>query len=203
MHQPLLDFGVPTALFLLMLISGTEIRMGTLVFGEKYRGSLVRGVAIQLILGPLLGLIALKIFNPDPRLASAMIILTVCPGGGISNYYTYLAKCDVLLSASITSLGTLLSLVTIPIWLLALQTFSLFEGIDPNLPVGKILSVLILLIVIPLGLGCALTSYCPLRVARMKRGLQIVSLVLIFLILIFNFLHFYDRLVPLLFSIIM
>ena len=120
MQQPLLDFGVPAALFLLMLISGTEIRKEAFFFGKEYRGSLVRGVVIQLILSPLLALMFLKIFNPDPRLASCVVILILCPGGGISNYYTYLAKSNVLLSASITSIGTVLSLVTVPIWHLTL-----------------------------------------------------------------------------------
>ncbi len=53
-----------------------------------------------------------------PKVVTAgVLLLSVCPGGGISTYYTYLARANVALSALITALSTVLSLLTMPFWL--------------------------------------------------------------------------------------
>lgn len=201
LQQLLLDIGVPSSLFILMLISGTEIQRADFSFVKAYRKPILIGITTQLLLVPILALVLLRICNLDSSLALGMLLLTLCPGGGISNYYTYLAKCDVLLSAAITSIGTVFSLLTIPLWLLFLKSFFLLDGIVPNLPAVKILSALLFLVIAPIWIGSLLNYKKPLMVSRMKKSTQIFSLFLIFLILFFNSLYFYDQMVRNLFSI--
>lgn len=202
MYHLLLDIGVPIALFLLMLISGTEIDLKELTLHEGFRKLILVAITIQLIAVPLLTFAILKMFFFDSRIASCLILLTLCPGGGISNYYTYIAKRDVFLSASITSLGTLLSLFTIPLWLFFLHSFFSLDGIAPTLPTVRILSSLVFFIIIPLGLGCALKYLKPVFVSKMKVSAQIFSLILIFLILFLNVYYFSEEVRPIYFSVL-
>jgi bile acid:Na+ symporter, BASS family len=46
--------------------------------------------------------------------ATAILLIALCSGGPISNNYCYLARCNVSLSATITAVGTVLCLVSIP-----------------------------------------------------------------------------------------
>jgi bile acid:Na+ symporter, BASS family len=79
------------------------------------------GSAGQLAALPLVGLAVVAATNPTPIVASSVLILGLCPGGGISNFYVYLARCNVFLSAILTGVATLLSLATIPGFLFILS----------------------------------------------------------------------------------
>lgn len=73
------------------------------------------GSSLQYFVMPLLGFLLAKIFGLSPELAAGVILLGSCPGGTASNVIAYLAKGDVALSVSLTSVSTLLSPLLTPI----------------------------------------------------------------------------------------
>ena len=82
-----------------------------------------------------------------------MILISACPGGALSNYYTYLAKGDVAFSVSLTVLSTLLSFITLPLMIevgfsLLLDTNSMIE-----VPVTQLIVQLFFLLLIPVCTG--------------------------------------------------
>src|SRR5262245_58851896 len=109
------NYGVPGGLFILMLISGTEASVAQFrnVFREPV--TVLIGTFAQLVLMLPVVLVISKALAPPLPIATAIIVLALCPGGPISNYYCYVAGCNVSLSATITTLGTLCSLVSIPL----------------------------------------------------------------------------------------
>ena len=74
------------------------------------------GVGLQYTLMPVAGFILATSFNLDPLLAVGVVLLGSCPGGTASNVIAYLAKGDVALSVTLTTVSTLVSPVFIPLF---------------------------------------------------------------------------------------
>ena len=117
MRELVIDYGVPVSLFVLMTIVGTELVLEDLKRVARHPRAVLLGVAGQLIVLPPLVLLIAALTGLGPFLTTSLLLLSLCPGGAISNYYSYLARCNVSLAATITALGTLCSLVSIPLWL--------------------------------------------------------------------------------------
>ncbi|XP_067944820.1 hepatic sodium/bile acid cotransporter-like [Watersipora subatra] len=97
--------------------------------------------------------------------ALGFFTLGCSPGGGTSNVYTKLSNGDLSLSVTLTTLSTIVSLGTLPMWLYTLgSTIPADEGVDKiKIPFLNILQSLAF-IVIPLAIG-ALMKYKLPRVA--------------------------------------
>jgi BASS family bile acid:Na+ symporter len=83
----------------------------------------VIGVLGQFIIMPGLAWVLAKTLNLPPEVAVGVILVGCCPGGTASNVMTFLARGDVALSVTVTSVTTLLAPIITPalIYLLASQ----------------------------------------------------------------------------------
>lgn len=72
------------------------------------------GVAAQFLIMPLAAVVLTKLFALPPELAVGVILVGTCPGGTASNVISYLAKGDVALSVSMTTVTTLLAPLITP-----------------------------------------------------------------------------------------
>jgi BASS family bile acid:Na+ symporter len=81
------------------------------------------GLASQLILLPAITFVLIKLISPPVGIGMGMILIAVCPGGNVSNFYTMVARGNVALSVSLTSIISVVSIVTIPF------LFALWAGI--------------------------------------------------------------------------
>lgn len=81
------------------------------------------GVVGQFFIMPSLAWLLVNIFTVPPEVAVGVILVGCCPGGTASNVMTFLARGDLALSVTITSVTTLLAPVVTPalIYLLANQ----------------------------------------------------------------------------------
>jgi BASS family bile acid:Na+ symporter len=184
MLQLLVDYGVPINLFVLMLVAGTEITSADFAVLRQKPIAVLLGSAGQLIILPMIGLLIVTVLSPSPAIAAGIMLLTLCPGGGISNYYCYFARLDVLLSAAVTALSTMLSLVTIPLWLRTLPTLPVATNDLPAVPVGTIIGQRLIFMVLPLALGMGLRHGAPEWSERNRGRLRSVSLTLICILLV-------------------
>lgn len=104
------------------------------------------------------------------------MLLAACPGGAISNFYTYLARANVALSVTLTAVSSLLALVTMP--LLMSAGFALFldrhEVIE--VPVGRMALKLAIMLVVPIAAGMALRQWKEPLVERHAQWLRWLSL---------------------------
>lgn len=175
MIQLLIDYAVPVSLFFLMLIAGTDVSTANVRSIARSRAALVLGTVGQLASLPLLALLIQGMMAPAPIIAASTLLLALCPGGGISNYYCYLARCNVLLSATITAFGTLLSLLTIPAYLLLLSTITPRIATLAEVPAGPILLQLIALMIVPMVSGALLTRAFPHMVEKAGPVLRATS----------------------------
>jgi BASS family bile acid:Na+ symporter len=72
------------------------------------------GVLAQYLIMPFWGAAVAKLLRLPSPLAAGVILVGACPGGTASNVMTYLAKGDVALSVTMTSVSTLLSVAATP-----------------------------------------------------------------------------------------
>jgi BASS family bile acid:Na+ symporter len=73
------------------------------------------GIITQFVLLPLFTFLLVYILQPQPSLALGMIMVAACPGGNMSNFFTYLSKGNTALSVSLTAVGTALAIFMTPI----------------------------------------------------------------------------------------
>ena len=104
------------------LASGVNIALGIIMFGmgltltlpdfalvAKRPLPVIVGVIAQYAIMPALALVITKLLNLDPAIAAGVVLVGCAPGGTASNVISYLAKGDVALSVTMTSISTLLA----------------------------------------------------------------------------------------------
>lgn len=156
--------------------------MGMTLTVDDFRRVLTRprdiyiGVLLQHLLMPLGAFILVKVFNLNQFLAAGIILLGSCPGGTASNVITYLARGDLALSVTLTSVSTLLSPVFIPV----LMYFYASQWID--VPVLKLLISSFQIVIIPVILGLAARAILKEKAVAFNEILPSVSTVSIIFI---------------------
>lgn len=142
-----------------MMVVGAEVTMAKIQQTLKNPFLLIIASFLQVILLTISCLLIHLIFNIKTSILSGMILIAACPGGALSNYYTYLAKGDVAFSISLTILSTLLSFITLPLMIeagfsLLLDTSSMIE-----VPVIQLIGQLFFLLLIPICTGMLIRYY--------------------------------------------
>ena len=110
------------------LSAGTNYALGIIMFGMgltltppdfalvvKRPLPVLVGVVAQFVIMPTLAWVLAKAFQLDPMLAAGVILVGCAPGGTSSNVISYLARGDVALSVTMTSISTLLAPLMTPL----------------------------------------------------------------------------------------
>lgn len=110
-----LAVGTNYALMIIMFGMGLTLTLPDFALVLKRPLPVLVGVAAQYLIMPLLAVMLTKIFQLDPAIAAGVILVGCAPGGTSSNVISYLAKGDVALSVTMTSISTLLAPVMTPL----------------------------------------------------------------------------------------
>lgn len=160
-----IQIGLPVSLALIMLSLGLTIRRSDFTRQLSQPRSTLVGLSAQLLLVPLLALGIISIFQLPPPLAAGLMILSFCPGGVTSNWFSHMAKANVPLSISLTVIASLITPFTIPaLSELALQNF-MGDSREVHIPLGVTMMRLFVISVLPVAIGM-------LVCARYKRFTQ-------------------------------
>lgn len=109
------------------------------------------GLINQLIILPLFGLLVVSLFSLSPALTVGVLLLTFCPGGTTSNMISYLAKADVALSVTLTAISSMITVITIPLFLgLAMKRYM---GAEQDINVAKIVLPVLAIAIVPVLIG--------------------------------------------------
>lgn len=182
----LIDVGVPFCVILLMFIAGTDIRLRSLAALRQSPRAVATGSLGQLLITPAVGLAVIYAAAPAKPIAACVMLLSICPGGGISTYYTYIARANVALSALITALSTILSLFTIPAWLALFSHVGWsFLGIA-QVPATQILTQLLLFMVLPIAAGAIMQRRHTDLIERHGPQLRRLSIAVISIVLLLS-----------------
>ena len=159
--------------------------MGMTLSGSDFKNALRRprevaaGVLAQFTIMPLVAYgLALGLKLP-PDLAVGVVLVGACPGGTASNVVTYLARGDVALSVSMTSIATLLAPVLTPMLTLGLA------GQWIPVSAGALFLSIVKIVVLPVAAGVLAHRFLSKIVAQMTPLLPLVSVSAIVLIVAF------------------
>jgi predicted Na+-dependent transporter len=170
-------------LFLIMIGMGLTLKgKDFVVLISKPKGIIV-GEIMQFGVMPLIAVAfgyILGFHENYPYIFVGMILITATPGGVTSNLMTHYAKGDVALSVSITSLSTVLSIFFLPLLLNAYCS----NIPDINVPTTMIAQTIIILVIVPLGIGMLIRRFKEVLALKMIPIFNILGIVaLLFLII--------------------
>jgi BASS family bile acid:Na+ symporter len=144
------------------------------------------GTVMCYVLMPLIALLIIKVYNFPPEVAAGIILLGVGPAGAASNVMTYLAKGNLALSMTVTTLTTLISPIASP-FLMKLFAGQLIE-VDA---IGMMISILNMLF-IPVFAGIVINKILYGNLSWTKKDANIgimgvVSFITGFILLFISF----------------
>lgn len=135
------------ALGVIMFAMGITLTIPDFTLVVKRPLPVLLGVVAQYVIMPGIAVALVFIFQLPPELAIGVILVGCAPGGTSSNVITYLAKGDVALSVTMTSVSTLLAPIFTP--LLTLWLAGTLLPVDAGAMAMSILQ----LVVIPIIAG--------------------------------------------------
>jgi len=146
----------------------------------KQPKQIVAGLLSQLVFLPIITLVIIHIVKPQASVALGMILISVCPGGNISNFMSSLAKANVALSVSLTAITSTLAIFFTPIGLamwgsMYRPAYNLLRSIELNYI--DVLLTVFFIIVIPLVIGMYIRrkySAFALKVEQIMKNLSIL-----------------------------
>jgi BASS family bile acid:Na+ symporter len=141
------------------------------------------GLLSEYLFLPLLALGLIYMIEPHPSIALGMLLVSVCPGGSVSNYMVHRSKGNSALSVLLTSFTTTAAIVITPI------AFGFWAGIHPetsallktlDIDPQKIIKTVIFLILIPVSIGMFINHQYPKFTEQIKKPVSSLSM-LVFL----------------------
>lgn len=135
------------------------------------------GLLLQFLLMPLIAWVLSYALQLSLPLTAGLVLVGACPGGTASNVICYLARGNVALSISLTSLSTLLAVFLTPFltWL--------YLGERIHVPVWDMMLSIFIIIIIPVSLGVLLNHFLGERFIRIKKSLPMFSMAAIVFII--------------------
>lgn len=174
---------IPMKAAIVPLLGLVMFAMGVTLTADDFLAVLRRpfpvalGVALQFLLMPLLAWGLTKLAGLSPQLAIGLILVGCSPGGTASNVICYLAKGDVALSITLTTVSTLLAIVATPLLTL------LYAGATVPVPASGMLLTILKVILVPVLLGVLVNHYFHRQLAAVRDFFPVVSMLAIVLII--------------------
>jgi BASS family bile acid:Na+ symporter len=127
------------------------------------------GTAAQFGIMPLAGWAIGRALGLPPELLAGVVLVGACPGGTASEVITYLARGDVALSVTLTTVSTLLAAVATPAltWL--------YIGRTVPVPFVPMLLSICGVVLLPVAAGVAINRFLGHRLGRFQAWLPLVS----------------------------
>lgn len=180
MEQGLLtDVGLPLALFVIM------IGMGMTLTPRDFHEVLVApratlfGMVAQLLCLPLIAFALAWALSLSPALSVGLVVIAACPGGTTSNLFAYLGRGDVALSIVLTVLASLVTIVTLPLFVeLALERWHDSARVV-ELPVRKTVVALLAIVLVPVAIGMTIRRYAEGFAQRSERFVSVFGFVVL------------------------
>ena len=172
--SPALSFGLPIALCIIMLGLGLSLRLDDFARVLARPRTVVIGLACQIVLLPALCFALVYFSSLPPAICVGMMLLAASPGGTSAALFTHLARGDVALGISMTAVGSLLAMASLPVVAnLSLMAFYGEEG-AVRLQFHQVLQIFLIAIV-PALIGAFIHRRYPALAERMDRPVKLLA----------------------------
>lgn len=167
---PLIEIGLPIALFIIMVGMGLTLTLNDFRRVAVYPRASVLGLLSQIVLLPAIAFALVWLFGLTRPIAVGLVIIAACPGGTTSNLFTFLARGNVALSIVLTVLASLITIMTLPLFTNYAMSLYMDAGEQIALPVLRTIATLVVIILVPVSLGMWVRVKAP-ALARRSEGL--------------------------------
>lgn len=176
----------PESLFLLNIILGIimfgialDLKVSDFRAIMSFPRSAFIGLFSQFFFLPALTLLLIFLFEPYPSMALGMMMVAACPGGNMSNFFTYVARGNTALSVSMSAISTACAVFMTPF------NFAFWSGFYP--PAANMLTnislnpwdmaiAVFLLLGLPLALGLWVAHRFSEFANRTKKPMKFASI---------------------------
>ncbi|MDX2046403.1 MAG: bile acid:sodium symporter family protein [Chitinophagaceae bacterium] len=155
---------------LIMFGMGTSMSLKDFAAVIKTPKGVIIGVLSQFIIMPMLGFTLASITNFSPEVAAGIVLIGCSPSGLASNVMSYLAKANLALSITITSITTLMAPFVTPVLM------KLLAGALVEIDVLKMMWDIIKMIIIPIGAGLIFNRLLKGKSAWLDKAMPLVSM---------------------------
>lgn len=174
---------LPLALFIIMLGMGLALAPADFKRIFIYPKAVALGVAIKVLLIPVLAFGFLQLFPMQPELAVGVILIAACPGGATSNLITHLARGNVALSITLTAISSMLTVFTIPLFVSIALGMYLGESSQFTLPFFETVVKILLITILPVIVGMYINYRAPKFSVKAQKPVKLLSAVFLVLII--------------------
>ncbi|MGI9200016.1 MAG: bile acid:sodium symporter family protein [Woeseiaceae bacterium] len=197
--DPFGQIALALALMLLMFSIALNLSAKDFYLLLQRRVLLLGGVFAQIAALPLVTYLLVLLIEPAPSIALGMFVVACCPGGVVSNYFTYLAAGNVAYSVSLTAISSVLAAVLTPMQILFWSqayapTAMLLESIEFS-PLS-FLAQTTMLLVIPLVAGMLVVARDPGFARRLQKRVAMVGSIALVAAIIIGSIKFLPILLP-------
>lgn len=145
------------------------------------------GLLSQYIVLPTLTFLLVWWLKPHPSLALGMILVAACPGGNVSNFFTFLAGGHVALSVALSMVSTLAAFIVTPLQLgfwggLLPETAALLTAVSLNF--WDLFKVVSTILILPLIAGMLVAHLKPKLSQRVQKPIKVLSFVILLAIIV-------------------
>lgn len=172
--KPVLDVAIPVVAFCVMTIVGLDLTRGDFARVRSRPRVLAAGLLGPLVLLPAVALGVLELVPMPEEIRAGLLLLAVCPVGGISNTYNYVARASTALSVTLTAASCLLALVTMPLLAAAFEAL-LHRPFGFRAPFGPLTAQVLGMLVLPVAVGMAIRARAPDFAARHEVAMRRIA----------------------------
>lgn len=162
----------------IMFGMGTSMSIKDFVGVIKTPQSVLIGVGAQFFIMPLLGLTLAWLSGLPAEIAAGLILIGSSPSGLASNVMTYLAKANLALSITLTSVTTMLAPLMTPFLM------KMLAGEFIEIDLVKMMWDIFKMIIIPIGAGLIFNKIFRGKSAWLDKAMPLVSMIGIGLIIV-------------------
>ena len=142
----------PAGVFFIMFALGLNLSIKKFLKVLKNYKILLTGLICQIIILPIIGLIAISLIELTPEFQFGIFLLVIMPSAAMSNYATKLIDANVPLSITLTSTCALLSFITVPLYLNLFSKYVYANVFELNLFIFSIKTFLFITVPVFLGI---------------------------------------------------
>ena len=149
----------PLALAFIMLGLGLGLSIKDFTRVIKTPKDFLIGIVCQLILLPIVAYIITIILRLPIEIALGLMIIAAAPGGVTSNILTKFANGDVALSISLTAVGSLISIISVPFIVFTSAEMLGVTNISKDITLTGIAIKMALVVTVPVIIGMTIRSF--------------------------------------------
>jgi BASS family bile acid:Na+ symporter len=163
---------------IIMFGMGTSMSLGDFWAIFKTPKGVMVGVSAQLMIMPLIGYFLAKASNFPPEIAAGIVLIGCSPSGVASNVMAYLAKANLALSITITSIATLLAPFITPLMM------KLLAGEFIAIDVLAMMWSIVQMIILPIAAGLLFNRIFGRKTQWLDKAMPVLSMLAIGVIIV-------------------